>query len=291
MKDFAPPSTVLRIRVEAVRGSAPRDAGTEMVVWSDPNGVALPGNLRVGMHGTIGGGRLELEAIRFALLCQKNGQKTGRRTFPLGPELGQCCGGAVTITVDVSDHAPHSCQLECDAPTTIPILPGQCAPTEVWIWGAGHVGRALNSALATLPGMNVTWVDVSADRFPANTANARVLTAEKPEHLVRHAPIDAHHIVLTYSHDFDFALCHALLSHGFASAGVIGSATKWARFRSRLTNLGHTDAQILSIACPIGDPTLGKHPTAIAVGVAQALLRLSGAQDPDHRNSKLERAG
>ncbi|HEY0274759.1 MAG TPA: XdhC family protein, partial [Paenirhodobacter sp.] len=87
------------------------------------------------------------------------------------------------------------------------------------------------------------------------------------------APADARHLILTFSHALDLDLCHRLLRHGFSRCGLIGSASKWARFRSRLSALGHSDAQILRIACPIGDPTLGKHPQAIAVGVAAALLR------------------
>ena len=78
--------------------------------------------------------------------------------------------------------------------------------------------------------------------------------------------------MLTYSHALDLDLCHRLLAHGFARAGVIGSATKWARFRSRLAALGHAPDAIARIDCPIGDPSLGKHPQAIAIGVAQAVL-------------------
>jgi xanthine dehydrogenase accessory factor len=87
-----------------------------------------------------------------------------------------------------------------------------------------------------------------------------------------HAPRDAHHLIVTYSHALDLDLCHAALSRGFASAGVIGSATKWARFRRRLAQLGHAPAAIDRIDCPIGDPRLGKHPQAIALGVAARLL-------------------
>ncbi len=79
--------------------------------------------------------------------------------------------------------------------------------------------------------------------------------------------------MLTFSHALDLELCHRLLGHGFARLGLIGSATKWARFRSRLAALGHAPAEIARIDCPIGDPTLGKHPQAIAVGVAAELLR------------------
>jgi xanthine dehydrogenase accessory factor len=89
---------------------------------------------------------------------------------------------------------------------------------------------------------------------------------------VRYAPKKADHLILTYSHEIDLDLCHRLLGHGFRSAGLIGSRTKWARFRKRLAALGHAPAAIERITCPIGTPALGKHPQAIAIGVAAAML-------------------
>ena len=103
-------------------------------------------------------------------------------------------------------------------------------------------------------------------------AGVTTVPAAKPAELVRHAPRDAEHLVLTYSHNLDLELCNRLLSHDFRFAGLIGSATKWARFRSRLAALGHSPERISRITCPIGDPGLGKHPQMIAVGVAAQLL-------------------
>ena len=81
---------------------------------------------------------------------------------------------------------------------------------------------------------------------------------------------------MTFSHDLDFALCDALLRHGFGQAGLIGSNTKWARFRKRLEALGHEKQAISQIICPIGTPSFGKDPQAIAVSVAAALLSTAG---------------
>jgi xanthine dehydrogenase accessory factor len=145
---------------------------------------------------------------------------------------------------------------------------------DLWIWGAGHVGRALVGVLAPLPGLRITWVDVAADRFPGMVPEGvTVVPAADAAGLVAHAPRQAEHLVLTYSHALDLDLCHRLLAHGFARLGLIGSTTKWARFRSRLATLGHAPAEIAQIECPIGDPALGKHPQSIAVGVAVAVLR------------------
>jgi xanthine dehydrogenase accessory factor len=100
-----------------------------------------------------------------------------------------------------------------------------------------------------------------------------VVPASDPAMLADHAPVGAEHLVLTYSHALDLELCHRLLLRGFRTCGLIGSATKWGRFRSRLKALGHSVDAVARIQCPIGDPSLGKHPQAIAVGVVAALLR------------------
>ena len=152
----------------------------------------------------------------------------------------------------------------------------------LWIYGAGHVGRALVNVMAPLPDFDITWVDTHADRFPPT--DVTTLVATDPARAVKHAPQDADHLILTYSHELDLALCHAVLNHGFHSVGLIGSATKWARFKTRLAALGHTPAQISRIACPIGDPALGKHPAAIALGVATAMIS-GGKRQPKDRTA------
>ena len=144
---------------------------------------------------------------------------------------------------------------------------------QLWVWGAGHVGRALVEVMAPLPGLAITWVDTAPDRFPETLPDtARALPVPDPGLAVAVAPKDAEHLILTYSHALDLDLCHRLLTHGFSACGLIGSATKWARFRSRLAALGHSAPAIDRIDCPIGNPSLGKHPQAIAIGVASAFL-------------------
>ncbi|PXW72545.1 molybdenum cofactor sulfurylase [Loktanella sp. PT4BL] len=232
--------TAIRITVTKTAGSVPREAGTQMLVWADRS------------EGTIGGGTLEWEAMAEARRMLRDGRQSHNATVPLGPALGQCCGGSVSLLWE-----------EAEAMTTPPARP-------LWIYGAGHVGRALVNVMAPLPDFEITWVDTGPERFPET--DVTTLVAKDPALIVKHAPTNADHLILTYSHEIDLALCHALLNHDFHSAGLIGSATKWARFRSRLAALGHTPAQISRIACPIGDPALGKHPAAIALGVATAMI-------------------
>ncbi|WP_341211279.1 xanthine dehydrogenase accessory protein XdhC [uncultured Limimaricola sp.] len=280
---------VVRVLVAATAGSAPRDPGTAMLVWSS------------GQSGTIGGGALEHEAVLSARDMLAAGRPTAQRRLPLGPTLRQCCGGAVTLVWERFDDAslpdtlPRARPLgpAGDMPVSVArklgaMRPGaaptlidgwliEAAPPErrpLWVWGAGHVGRAIVSVMAPMPGRAITWIDLAPDCFPTDIPEGViVIPAAAPAALMPRAPQEADHLILTRDHDLDLALCHAALSHGFASCGLIGSATKWARFRSRLSALGHSNALISRIACPIGDTSLGRDPQAIAVGVAAALLK------------------
>ena len=140
--------------------------------------------------------------------------------------------------------------------------------------------------LAPLPEFAITWIDTSDARFPENSPeNVTNLPAANPAVLARHAPPNAEHLILTYSHALDLELCQQLLAHRFAFTGLIGSKSKWARFRTKLGGLGHSNEQILRITCPIGDPHLGKHPQAIAISVASRLLMNAKSQTQTQRTT------
>ena len=144
----------------------------------------------------------------------------------------------------------------------------------VWLFGAGHVGRALMLALAPLP-FDVTWIDERAGAFPAAMpANVRSVHSADPAGEVARAPDGALIVVMTHSHARDLAVVHAALAAGrFGYVGLIGSGSKRARFTRRLREAGVPEARIAKLVCPIGLPTIGsKHPAAIAAGVAVQLL-------------------
>lgn len=278
---------VVRVVIAAARGSAPREVGAAMLVWAG------------GQSGTIGGGALEYEVAAAARQLTQD----SRSRHALGPDLGQCCGGAVDILSEIYDVNRARAlppDLVARGPDPMPLSikrmmkaarnQGQLPPAQmidgwmiepvrapdqhIWIWGAGHVGRALVDVLQHMPGYRLTWADTAADRFPDRVSeDVTVVPAIDLPALAAHAPEGAHHLILTFSHDIDLGLCHALLTRGFATCGLIGSATKWARFRKRLVDLGHATAEITRITCPIGDPSLGKDPAMIAIGVAYRLAQ------------------
>ena len=285
---------IARIVITQFDGSAPRETGTSMLVWA------------TGQSGTIGGGALEYEATERAraLLPDPTCDLRQTLTLPLGPALGQCCGGMVRLLIEritqtelatISETAPHARPLATGShapPLSVLAALRQArsgasfqatlthnwfieplaAPTApLWLYGAGHVGRAIVHAMQDLP-FAITWIDTDLSRFPQAPA-AAILVAANPADAVAHAANDAIHVVLTYSHALDLEICHRVLGRRFAQLHLIGSATKRARFSSRLRTLGHSDQQIARIICPLGNKLLGKHPAAIAVGLAFTLLQ------------------
>ena len=244
-------SDAIFIEITATRGSTPRDVGTAMKVTAQD------------IAGTIGGGALEHQAILTARQMLAQGRSAQTLKIPLGPNLGQCCGGAVTLQFSHQER-------QTDPQPVPPPAPVMSGPKrQLWLWGAGHVGRAM---IATAPttAFDITWVDEDRSRFPASVPDAvTVVPARDMPRLALLAPQDAHHLIFTYSHDIDLALCAALLTRGAASIGLIGSDTKWARFSKRLAAMG---LDPLQITCPIGDKALGKRPSDIAQGVVTTLL-------------------
>jgi xanthine dehydrogenase accessory factor len=234
------------VSVIAARGSAPREAGAKMVVSATRS------------WDTIGGGNLEYQSILDArALLAGDGTAPVQRDFPLGPALGQCCGGATTILFE-------------------PIRPPRWT---VALFGAGHVARAVAGLLGGLP-CRLLWFDARPDIFPETVAsNTRLRTSTEAAD-VADLPPGASVLIMTHDHATDFRLTEAALRRldlGFV--GTIGSATKRARFASRLRRVGLAETAIDRLHCPIGLPGVGtKLPAEIAIAVAaQLLLTRTGA--------------
>ncbi|KAB0585362.1 xanthine dehydrogenase accessory protein XdhC [Ideonella dechloratans] len=251
----------LLVEVVAARGSVPRGLGTRMLVGAD------------GVRGTIGGGHLEWQVLQRAReLLARDG--TPATEWPLdwpvalGPSLGQCCGGALTLRFSPLDAATMAAWT--DPPVRL----------RLQLHGAGHVGRAIVRLLADLP-CQVLWVDERDKEFPSEPSPPHIerLVSEAPEAEVGLGrPGDAY-LVLTHRHDLDLRIVEAILRRGdFGFCGLIGSATKRARFEHRLRERGIPASTLSRLTSPIGLPGLtGKEPAVIALSVvAQLLQRTSG---------------
>lgn len=241
------------VSVGATQGSVPRESGTRLLVAADE------------VLGTIGGGHLELQAIADAraLLARGAAGTAFEQRIALGPSLGQCCGGALTL---------HFTPLAQDTPAA---WDGERPRFFLQLYGAGHVGRAIVKLLADLP-CRVQWVDERESEFPSSPLPPHIekVCVEPVQAEVAAAPPGAFFLVLTHSHALDLALAEAILARGDAAwFGLIGSKTKRARFEHRLLARGFAPEAVAGMVCPIGLPGLaGKQPEVLAVSVVAQLL-------------------
>ncbi len=239
------------VTVAELKGSAPRGAGTKFVVTADRQ------------MGSIGGGHLELKAteIARAMIAGRAGEAR-LESFALGPALGQCCGGKVTLLLE------------------------PFAPTDFFIalFGAGHVGKEVVQVLAGT-GATLRWIDSRPEQFPAaagpdlTAPDLTAIVSEYPADEVKDLPAGCYALVMTHSHDLDLQIIEALFRRGDCRyIGLIGSATKRRNFEARLARKGFSAGQIATLRCPIGiDGIDGKEPRTIAVAVAAELLQLRDA--------------
>jgi xanthine dehydrogenase accessory factor len=292
------------VTVARAQGSSPREAGARMVVA--PDGT---------FTGTIGGGALEWAALAEAqsLIARRDGPKSSRLDKALGPDLGQCCGGRVLLTIERFDPADNAAVVplasaeKSGALVTVatPAADGRLArriasgndgkspgpgydvkadgrvierfgdePTAFYLFGAGHVGRALAAALGPLP-FAVTWIDTRPGAFPPIwPANVTAVSQGEPVALLGKAPTGAFIAVMTHSHALDLDLVIAALNAGyFPYVGLIGSATKRARFTAAMRKIGMAADVVDSLVCPIGLTEIeDKAPAAIAASVVAQLL-------------------
>ena len=247
------------VSVDATSGSVPRERGAWMVVFGGR------------VVGTVGGGHLELQAIAEARrrLTGAAGEPVLR--FPLGPALGQCCGGVVHLRFDKLSAA--------DAVSLPQRLRRGGAP--VALFGGGHVGRAIVNVLGTLP-FAVTWIDSRDEIFPAQVPdNVACEHSDPVQSAVAPLAPGSRVLIMSFSHAEDLDIVAACLKRlrerdDLPYVGLIGSRTKWATFRHRLEERGFGEADFARVTCPIGVPGIrGKEPEVIAVAVAAQLLQLA----------------
>ena len=252
------------VEIVGARGSAPRGAGTRMLVSA------------VQAIGTIGGGHLEWKALAEAraMLAARTHAPPRRERYPLGPALGQCCGGVVELAFSPLDDSAIARWPEGE-----PLM-------HLQMHGAGHVGHAIATLLATLD-VRCDWIDERDDAFPPTTTlgtpwpdSIRRRVLEGAEGEVALAPAGAFFLVLTHDHALDLRIAEAALRRDDAGfVGVIGSKSKRERFRHRLAQRGMADERIARMQCPVGVAGIaGKQPEVIALAVVAQLLQHATAR-------------
>jgi xanthine dehydrogenase accessory factor len=249
---------VVLAEVTGIRGSAPREIGAFMLISM---------NARLG---TIGGGALEHLCVDRARQVMRDGLAGSSLDIPLGPEIGQCCGGRVDIALSRVDEHRAAALIEAAE------LEAAFRP-HVYLFGAGHVGQALARALALLP-LHVHVVDARPDELAGLPGNVEGLAVPMPEAIVRAAPIGSAYVILTHDHALDFLIgAEALARFDAPYVGMVGSKSKRGRFRSWYLGEGGSPAALERLVLPIGGRAyaegLGdKRPEVIAALAAAEIM-------------------
>ena len=234
---------VLVTLVESL-GSVPQDTGAKMLVTA------------AGLHtGTVGGGRVEAQALALAqeLLATNDGAPRFVE-WTLKGDVGMTCGGAVKLYFE-----PH---------------PAGGAAWTIAIFGAGHVAQALLPVLTPLPCRLLVFdprTDWLEKIFRARNVTATQLADLAPA--VDTLPAGAFVLCMTQGHKTDRPILHrALATRDFPFVGVVGSDSKAAVLRRELIADGLAPALAEKFHCPVGLDFGTNHPHEIALSIAAQLL-------------------
>ena len=262
-------AAVVFLHLSERKGSAPRDAGSWMLVHKG------------GFFGSIGGGRLEAEALMQALLMLQAAEQNKpvdqqkQFDFALGPASGQCCGGRVAVELRLvaqsQDQHYKSLKAELDQSHACE----QKALRSVYIFGAGHVGRAILKSLAPLPFVlrlydnRPAYLEAARDLFTNEQAEQsqleimqEVCQFDQMQRHILNAQKGTAFVIMTQDHNLDFLLAKAALeATNAAYVGMIGSQTKRAKFfswlRAQSKNPQEFEKAAQNLICPLGQSLLG----------------------------------
>jgi len=265
---------IIKAKLITTEGSVPRDTGTFMLITTKY------------LFGSIGGGQLEYSIIQKAkkFLNEKEIKNNEIINIPLGPSIGQCCGGYAQVKITKYDNGLQSLENEKFITNKLDNL---------YIFGAGHVGQELSSKSVDLD-FNVHLIDSRNEYLKKQNEKIIIPIFTKfPWMLVKNLPKKSYYIVLTHSHDYDFKIINEILNlNTFQFVGLIGSKTKMKRFSNRLVKLGYNQYLINKIECPIGLQNItSKKPGEIAISIIARLLEyrsnLSSIQIVDKKSLKI----
>jgi len=245
---------IIKVKIINVKGSAPTKVNDIMLVSLD------------GIYGTIGGGNLEYLIVEEAKNILKSKIKTKILSIPLGPGIGQCCGGYVQIKLSLHKNSSDALKNE---------NLNRDKSSNLYIFGAGHIGQALITKLINI-NFNTFLIDSREDFLKmTNINNINYLLSKKPWEIVARLKDKSFFVVLTHSHDYDLKILNEVLKKDFIFLGLIGSKTKKNRFFKRLTDNGHHKSLVENIECPIGiNIGNSKDPDEIAFSIITRIISI-----------------
>ncbi len=223
------------------KGSTPRKLGAKMIVYSDGK-----------IHGTIGGGNLEKKVIENALKQIELG-KAALFTHDLLHQHNMCCGGTVKIYIE-------------------PIVKKK----KLYIFGAGHTGKALSDAAAKLD-FEVFVID-DREEYIGNITHEKVncMHIEYAKALPA-LPFDenTYIVIMTYDHDYDREILAYCLKKPFSYLGMIGSKRKIQVTRNKFIEAGiGSEEELNRVDMPMGFDINADGPEEIAISILAKLIEV-----------------
>ena len=245
---------IVKAKIFNVKGSSPNKINDIILISNDT------------IFGTIGGGNLEYLVINEAKILINNKINKKSLNIPLGPGIGQCCGGYVQIKLSLHNNSSDALKNEklYDDDNT-----------NLYIFGAGHIGQAIIKKLENI-NFNTFLIDSREDFLKMkNINNINYLLSKKPWEIVHRLKDNSCFVVLTHSHDYDLKILNEVLKKNFTFLGLIGSKTKKNRFFKRLIDNGHNKSLVEKIECPIGiNIGNSKEPDEIAFSIITRLISI-----------------
>ena len=248
-KDF-----IVKAKIFNVKGSSPNKIDDIILISNDT------------IFGTIGGGNLEYLVVKEAKILINNKIDKKSLNIPLGPGIGQCCGGYVQIKLSLHKNSSEALKTE-------KLYDGNIA--NLYIFGAGHIGQALITKLENI-NFNIFLIDSREDFLKmTNFNNINYLLSKKPWEIVTRLKDNSYFVILTHSHDYDLKILNEIFKKNFTFLGLIGSKTKKNRFFKRLIENGHNKLLVETIECPIGiNIGNSKDPDEIAFSIITRIISI-----------------
>lgn len=225
------------------RGSTPQDPGAAFIVFPDGS-----------FEFTVGGGPFEASVIADV----RDGfakSKPFEKAYTLTPQtLGMYCAGEAVVRVRYLKPDPR-----------------------LLILGGGHIGQALCEVAGALGIFEIVVVDDRpAYANPSRHPKAHQIVITDPDYAGDPPPSDAQTfvIIVTRCHESDYRLLKYYLEKPFAYLGMVGSRTKWARFRKQLQSEGFSRNNLDRVRAPAGLPIGGKSPQEIALSILAEVIQV-----------------
>ena len=239
-------------------GSTPRKKGAWLLMRKDGT-----------CYGTVGGGKLEAETERIAKETFMT-RESKIYHFGLKPEdqngIDMRCGGDADIKIEYisaenSDNFAKEMRIESRAV----------------IFGAGHVGLALESVIRTI-GFQTIVVDdrkeyANSERFP-NATQVEVIESFSNPFACIETDKDTYVIIVTRGHSGDYDVLRETLKRTTGYIGMIGSKGKVATVYEMLKADGYTEDDLGKVYSPIGLKIGAETPEEIAISIAGEMIKV-----------------